>query len=242
MRSAMFATLCLGLFAACDHATQSTVSPVTVQWMEWPAEVNAGQPFRTRLVVWGVCSLSPPRFYAGMSADQSAVTFEPYYLVSKDNIECLMDRASLSTSPTLLAGALDTAGTAPGLATSTYEMRAAAFVYTFAAPTSLPVRTFGDVIVRTGGADRSRRRAAGTSICSATHQATLASAGRALIRTLRSCSRTRPTAGLSSAFVRGYIRRGGAGVRPDTRLPPRVPQLGHASPQLQLAPLASSRP
>ena len=220
MRSAMFATLCLGLFAACDHGTQTTFSPVTVQWMEWPAEVNAGQQFRTRLVVWGMCALGPPRFYAGMSADQSAVTFEPYYLVSKDNIECLTDRASPSASPALLAGALDTAGTAPGLAASTYEMRAAAFVYTIAAATSLPVRTFGDVIVRTAGADESRRRAAGDVN---------------LQRDTLGCARILPlglydpdaglvledqadTAGLSSAFVRGYIYDVAAPVCGQTRV------------------------
>src|SRR3989441_8575918 len=121
MRSAMFATLCLGLFAACDHGTQTTFSQVTVQWMEWPAEVNAGQPFRTRLVVWTVCALNP-QFRAGAHADPSAVTFEPYYLIGHEHIACITGR-----SQTLLAGiAIDTAGMAPGLAATSprsYEMR-----------------------------------------------------------------------------------------------------------------------
>jgi hypothetical protein len=86
-------------------------------------------------------------------------------------------------------------------------MRGAAFVYTFAAPMSLPVRTFGDVIVRTAGADESRLRAAGDVY---------------LQRDTLGCARIQPlglydpdaalvledqadTAGLSSAFVRGYI-------------------------------------
>ena len=82
MRPAVFATSCLGLLAACEPSAK--VDPVTVQWMDWPAEVKAGQPFRTRLVVWNVCALNP-QFRAGASANQSAVTFAPYFLI--DNHE-----------------------------------------------------------------------------------------------------------------------------------------------------------
>src|SRR6266481_3240836 len=118
MRPAMFAAIALGLLVACDEPS-GKIDPVTVQWMEWPAEVNAGQPFRTRLVVWGVCALNP-QFRAGASADRSAVTFAPYFLVDKAQVECLTER-----SLTLLALiAIDTAGTAPGLAAPsahTYE-------------------------------------------------------------------------------------------------------------------------
>src|SRR5258705_9446413 len=109
MRPEMFAAIALGLLVACDEPS-GKVDPVSVQWMDWPAEVNAGQPFRTRLVVWGVCALNP-RFHSGTYADQSAVTFEPYYVVDRDPIFCADLREA-----TLLVVALDTAGTAPGLA------------------------------------------------------------------------------------------------------------------------------
>src|SRR5882762_5363596 len=64
MRPAAFATLCLCLLAACEP--NAKIDQVTVQWMDWPAEVNAGQPFRTRLVVWNVCAINP-QFRPGAS-------------------------------------------------------------------------------------------------------------------------------------------------------------------------------
>jgi len=70
MRHFVFATLCLSVFAACEP--DGKINPVTVQWMDWPAVVDAGQPFRTRLVVWGVCAANP-RFRPGAdSRDVSA--------------------------------------------------------------------------------------------------------------------------------------------------------------------------
>src|SRR2546428_4449697 len=112
MRPAVFAAVSLAWLLACE-GPKPEVSQVTVQWMDWPAEVNAGQPFRTRLVVWTVCALNP-QFRAGAHADQSAVTFEPYYLIGHDQIACITLR-----SQTLLAAiAIDTAGNAPWLAAS----------------------------------------------------------------------------------------------------------------------------
>jgi len=158
MRPAVFATLFLSVLAACG--TSSEFTPVTVQWMDWPAEVNAGQPFRTRLVVWGVCALNP-RFRPGASADQSAVTFAPSFQVEDDRILC-----AGATRDAFALAAVDTAGTAPGLAASsarTYEMRAStsAFAFDLQGAGGLPNRTFGDVTVRPSGADPSRRNAAG---------------------------------------------------------------------------------
>ena len=206
MRPAVFVVLCLGGFATCKP-DNARINPVTVQWMDWPAEVNAGEPFRTRLVVWGVCAVNP-RFQAGASADLSAVTFSPYFSID-GNADILCVGASAAP---LLITAIDTAGTAPGLlATSSraYEMRAATFTNILAVDPqgSFPVRTYGEVTVQPGGSDSSRRNAGGTV---------------SVERDSLGCVRVRPlglysqnaalvledqadTAGLSGAFVRGYI-------------------------------------
>jgi hypothetical protein len=220
MRPAAFATLCLGLFVACEpDTTDTTIDPVTVQWMDWPAEVNAGQPFRTRLVVWNVCALEP-QFRAGASADQSAVTFAPYFLVSKAQIECLTER-----TPTLLVViAIDTAGTAPGLAAPsarTYEMRGSTMdvAYTAGAP-PLPVGTYGDVTVRPSGADPSRRNAGGYATletdslgCVRLRPTGLYSPGAALVLEDQA-----DTAGISFAFVKGYIHDAATPVCGETKV------------------------
>ncbi|HEV8510900.1 MAG TPA: hypothetical protein VGQ48_10670 [Gemmatimonadales bacterium] len=217
MRHAALVTLSLGFLVACE--SNGKISPATVQWMDWPAEVNAGQSFRTRLVVWGVCATNP-RFRAGVRADQSAVTFAPYFLIDDENILCLGARVE-----DLLVTAIDTAGMAPGLAaplTRTYEMRAAALANVWAVDllASFPVRTFGDVTVRRSGSDASRRNAAG-----------LVSVERDSL----GCVRVRPfglyhpaaalvledqadTAGLSYAFARGYIHDAAAPVCGQTRV------------------------
>ena len=207
MRPAAFA-LCIVSVAACSDSTE--IKPVTVQWMDWPAEVISGQPFRTRLVVWGICAVNP-RFQSGATADQSAVTFTPYFL-AEDNreIACLQNR----TTESLLVIAIDTAGTAPGLAADfprTYEMRAPISTLTMQpvlVPGNLPVQTFGEVTVRLPGSAISARRNAGGTVA-------------VEIDTL-GCTRLRPlglygpnatlvlenptdTVGLSGRFVRGYI-------------------------------------
>ena len=218
MRPAAFATLCLGFFAACEP--DATIDPVTVQWMEWPAEVNAGQPFRTRLVVWGVCALNP-QFRAGASADRSAVTFAPYFLVDKAQVECLTER-----SLTLLALiAIDTAGTAPGLAAPsarTYEMRGstADVAYNTQDAQALPVGTYGEIMVRPTGADPSRRNAAGYATrytdslgCVKVKPVGLYRAGADLVLEDQA-----DTLGFSLGFVSGYIHDAPAPVCGETRV------------------------
>ena len=215
MRPAMFAAISLGLLLACDGPDRK-VDPVSVQWMDWPAEVNAGQSFRTRLVVWGVCA-QDPQFRAGASADQSAVTFEPYYLVGNDQIYC----ASLRDA-TLLVGAMDTAGTAPGLAaptSRTYEMRAGAEVF-FALAASIPVRHFGDVLVRPTGANPSQRNGGGTVYlqvdslgCARISPLGLYNPNSALVLEDQA-----DTSGLSGAFVTGYTHDAAAPVCGETRV------------------------
>src|ERR1041385_1478958 len=164
MRPAVFVLLCV-LLACQEPATR--VVPVTVEWMDWPAEADAGQPFRKRLVVSGLWGLDS-RFQAGARAALSAVTFSPYFVVDDRPVACLDVQ---TTTVALVAIGIDTAGMAPGLAASTsrnYEMWGATWVYTFAAPAfaigqpqPLPVRLFGTVTVRLGGADSTRRNAAG---------------------------------------------------------------------------------
>jgi len=217
MRLAMFAAIALGLLLACD-GPNGKVDPVSVQWMDWPAEVNAGQPFRTRLVVWGVCAINP-RFRPGAHADQSAVTFAPYYLVDNDQIFC----ANLREVTLLQVGAIDTSGTAPGLAASasrTYEMRAGAEVVFARAEESIPVRHFGNVIVRPTGADPSQRNGGGTVFllvdsvgCLRLSPLGLYNPNSALVLEDQA-----DTTGLNYAFVRGYIHEAAAPVCGQTRV------------------------
>jgi len=217
MRPAMFTAIALGLLLACD-GPNGKVDPVSVQWMDWPAEVNAGQPFRTRLVVWGVCAINP-RFQPGAHADQSAVTFAPYYLVDNDQILC----ANLREVTLLQVGAIDTAGTAPGLAapaSRTYEMRAGAEVFFARAEQSIPVRHFGDVIVRPTGADPSQRNGGGTVFllvdsvgCVRLSPLGLYNPNSALVLEDQA-----DTSGLPGAFVTGYIHDAAAPVCGETRV------------------------
>lgn len=214
MRVAVFAILCC--VVACD-ALGTKTDLVTVQWMDWPAEVNAGQTFRTRLVVSSICALNP-RFHAGASADQSAVTFAPYFEADDKEIACIADQSLL------ISLGMDTAALAPALAATTartYEMRAAAPTIpsstTFA---PLPVRTFGDVTVRSANADDSRRNAAGIvqvqrDTLGCVHVRPLGAYRPDALLPLEDQA---DTAGLAFAFVRGYIYDASAPVCGQTRV------------------------
>ena len=206
MRPAVFASFFAAFLAsACGDSMQ--VEPVTVQWMDWPWQVAYGQPFRTRLVVSGVCARTP-RFRPGATADQSAVTFAPYFVVGNENIACIAE----VTSPPLLAyGGVDTAGMAPGLKESrVYEMRAASATPTLGAvESSLPNRTFGAVSVALPGdlIVVGRRNAAGfvskeidNAGCVRIRPGGLYRPGAGLV-----LENPVDTAGLSNTFVRGYI-------------------------------------
>ena len=126
MKPAMFA-ICLISLGACSGESRN-VRPVTIQWMDWPAEVGSGKVFRTRLIVSAVCAREP-QFHPGARADQSAVTFAPYWVVGNEQIACIADVDAMA--PLLVSG-FDTAGTAPGLSSTyarTFEMRGSASVY-----------------------------------------------------------------------------------------------------------------
>lgn len=216
--------LILVALAACE--SDIDVSPATVEWMEWPAEVAAATPFTVRLVV------SRPGCYqgtfkAGVSADESAVTFEPYWLVQRNSgANCLPEARHIE----ILFVALDTLETAPGLAANvarTFEMRATSVVFAPAPEpgvNDLPIRTYGDVTVRPADPDGSRRNAAGF-------------AGKLVDQS--GCVRVQPsgtigpsgppgstyvlddqadTTNLTSAFLRGYIHEVAAPICGQTRV------------------------
>ncbi len=206
MRRASFVIL-FAAALACEPDTH--VTPVMVQWMDWPADVAADTPFRTRLVVFGVCAVSPT-FRPGATADVSAVTFAPYFLGEQGDILC----ANLRSTELFLITAIDTAGMAPGLSADfprTYEMRATSSVY---ARSNLldaaPVRTFGDVTVRPPSPvvdPPARRNAAGfvgletdSLGCARIRPLALYTPGAAIV-----LENPVDTAALSGSFVRGYI-------------------------------------
>jgi hypothetical protein len=165
MRGVAFACLVLASVAACT-GPDSEVVPAQMQWMEWPAEVLASAAFTVRLVGYGAgCGVQ--RFDPGLSVDNSAVTFEPFFLVRKPQPVCpAYDRASAPVSRlSLVVPFFDTLASVGGLAapsSRSYELRAAANVSAAAAaPTALPVRTFGEIVVRTDLADALRTNAGG---------------------------------------------------------------------------------
>lgn len=158
---------CLALVSllACT-GPDSEVVPAEMQWMEWPAEVLAATPFQVRLVGYGAgCGVQ--RFDAGLSVDNSAVTFEPFFLVHKPQAVCpAYDRAPLPVrAVSLVVPFFDTLATVDGLTATTsrsYEIRAGTNVSAPAvAPAALPVRTFGEIVVRTDSPDVSRVNAGG---------------------------------------------------------------------------------
>lgn len=128
MRSCLYYIPIVAALAACDSDLE--LQSGVVQWMEWPAEVTAATPFPVRLVIpFPACQQWT--FRPGASADQSAVTFAPYFLVKKGPLICPPVPADVSIYP-LPYLSLDTVDIAPGLAAAfarSYEMRASATVY-----------------------------------------------------------------------------------------------------------------
>ena len=158
MRPVAFAAL-LGLVACSENVR---FLPVSVQWMDWPAVVSAGDPFRTRLVVYQPCALIRG-FEPAPSADASAVTFAPYFVADKEPAACITNMSVASEM--LVTWAIDTAGTAPGLSAvgddvaATYEMRAVApSCAACALLNSAPILIFGKVTASPGSAPPSASR------------------------------------------------------------------------------------
>lgn len=205
MRRLWFVSLLASLSACGDDAR---TIPVDVLWMDWPAEVEAGVPFRTRLVVFAPCA-GIKAFRPSAHADPSAVTFRPYFIAENEEIICVQRGA---VSEVLIVSALDTAGMAPGLSAEsprTYEMRATVPFYALAA--DFDVAPFGDVTVHppsTVWEPTTIRNAGGRVVtqtdtfgCVRIRPAGLYAPGAALV-----LENPVDTAGLSGDFVRGYIR------------------------------------
>ncbi len=176
--------------------------------MDWPAEVAAGQPFRTRIVVWGVCAMNPV-FHAGPQADIAAVTFQPFFTFDSPAY-CALEQAS----PSIVAFALDTAGMAPGLfsvGSREYRMQALA---------DKPSRVFGQVTVRAFSPDPSRRNAGGWIQSRVDSLGCLRIAPLGLYRPESGLVLENPTdtANLSGHFVQGYIYQAAAPLCGETRV------------------------
>jgi hypothetical protein len=169
MRPASFVLLLVVPVAACSSEPDTRIEPAQVSWMEWPAEVLAATPFTVRLVGYGVACVEVVKFVTAPTVDQSAVTFEPYFLLTGQPNPCrdwaFPGAAHDTASLRLIAPFFDTRAAVPGLEAQvprTYEIRAGTDVYTRGAlDLRFPIRTFGDVTVRSAGVATKRLNAGG---------------------------------------------------------------------------------
>jgi hypothetical protein len=169
MRSASFVLLLVLPVAACSEP-DTRIEPAQVSWMEWPAEVLAATPFTVRLVGYGVSCVEVVRFVTVPTVDQSAVTFEPYFMLTGQPQFCRqLDAApelGVAGSLRILAPFFDTRAPVPGLEAQvprTYEIRAGADVSARELLRAFPIRTFGDVTVRSAGVESERINAGGVA-------------------------------------------------------------------------------
>jgi hypothetical protein len=166
MRSASFVLLLVVPVAACSEP-DTHVQAAQVSWMEWPAGVLAATPFTVRLSGYGASCVEVVKFVTTPTVDQSAVTFEPYYLVTGRPGPCPLDGTRLdhAVAPSLIvAPFFDTRADVPGLDAEyprTYEIRAGTNVFARPLTSVLAIRTFGDVTVRLDSVVASRLNAGG---------------------------------------------------------------------------------
>ncbi len=168
MRPASFVLWLVVAVVACSSEPDTRIEAAQVSWMEWPAEVLAATPFTVRLVGYSVSCVEVAKFVTAPTVDQSAVTFEPYFLLTGRPVVCPLDgtRQSAVRTPTIsIAPFFDTRAAVPGLDAQvprTYEIRAGTDVSVPAARESqLPIRTFGEVTVRSAGVVTERLNAGG---------------------------------------------------------------------------------
>jgi hypothetical protein len=165
MRPSDFVPLLFAVVACTDpKAPTADIRPVSVYWLEWPAEVTAATSFTTRLVFYSLPCGVIAELEIPTSADSSAVTLAPYYAVEREvNVLCLAATPVVEfDGPTLIAADVPVAGLSSDTV-RTYEMRATTRIAVpSAAPAeTLDVRTFGEVIVRNDTALARRSNAAG---------------------------------------------------------------------------------
>jgi len=207
MRPASFVLLLVLPVAACSDP-DTRIEPAQVNWMEWPAEVSVATPFAVRLVGNGVYCVEVVRFVTDPTVDNSAVTFEPYFLLHGEPYGCRTVQEMATAVLVPIVATFDTLTAVRGLESQvsrTYEIRAGSDVLTRGVAAALPIRTFGDVTVSTAQVENGRINAGG-----------LASA----VRDSLGCVTLRPygirpgyvvenppadTTEYRTAFVRGYI-------------------------------------
>lgn len=166
MRRALCAFLSLLGVVACSEPDRD-VQPSLVSWMEWPEEVPVATPFLVHLTTSTAGCGVRGTVQLPVSVSNSAVTFEPLFLVEgRENVPCLAGAGAMEVS-VVGPGYKDTTAVVPGLSAPyprSYEMRATASVYAppgVQVATSVPVRTFGQVIVRQTVPAGGRTNAAG---------------------------------------------------------------------------------
>jgi hypothetical protein len=214
MRPAVFAVLCLGALSACGSTSPNEAKSqiAMVSWMDWPAEVAAGQEFRTRMVVPGMCAIDP-QFHDGVRADPATVTFRPYFTF-QDIAYCIANQRAVA----IVAFSLDTAGIAPALLVPReYRMQARAGGFT---EQQEPIRFFGNVLVRASAPDTSRRNAGGwiASRVDSLGCRRVAPFGLRWPQAALVLEDQADTANLSGNFVLGYIYEAPAPVCGETRV------------------------
>jgi len=163
MRAISFALLLVVPLVACSEP-DTRIEPAQVSWMEWPGEVMAATPFTARLVGYSVACVEVVKFVTKPTVDQSAVTFEPYFLLGGQPLGC-RELQSLR----LVAPFYDTRAAVPGLEAQvprTYEIRAGSDVSARDALTAFPIRTFGDITVRSAQVESARINAGGMAYTS----------------------------------------------------------------------------
>jgi len=211
MRLASFVPLLAVPVVACSEP-ESRIEPAQVGWMEWPAEVSVATPFTARLVGYNPSCAQVQRFVATPAVDQSAVTFEPYFLITGQPNYCRLDvmgSAPIDTaSISIVAQFFDTKADVPGLEAEfsrTYEMRAGTNVSARNFLAGFPIRTFGDITVSTAQVENGRTNAGGTAYASRDSLGCVSLHPFGVFPGYVIENPPADTAQYWSAFVRGYI-------------------------------------
>lgn len=155
---------CVGAAILLGCSTEDTrVVFSQLSWMEWPAEVRMSQPFSVRLVGFNA-GCGEQRFDPGTTIDNSAVTFEPFFVFSGPPLLCPLAVSSAPATIPIFAF-YDVRSPVVGLsppASRSYEIRGATDVSVSpAGPSAVPVRTFGEIVVRADSTDTTRTNAGG---------------------------------------------------------------------------------
>jgi hypothetical protein len=166
MRRLWFASFVAVLACSEGAGSDTRVQPAQVNWMEWPAEVLAATPFTVRLVgYYGGAGCGPiGNPVTTPTVDESAVTFEPYFLVRGDAYPCrYLDAASSAPAARLVVPPFDTRAAVAGLEAPfprTYEIRAGTDARARALA-AYPIRHFGDITVQSAAVTTDRINAGG---------------------------------------------------------------------------------